>query len=260
VEVREKQSLPELRESGRQLMPAQILGVGVDVRTAALAEQLAAHVSLAQLEAPTRPGVYREPPHLRLERVKEPMQAIFHVSPDSGFPNLKSFIQRTQERLTATIYEWEPNHISDELFNVIKAGNRKLTMVVERKGTSDAVEKLERRLRQKFDHVWASTGAGKIVPKAYHIKVACRDGEEFWLSSGNWKDSNQADIDPAGENSTAITPLRQHNREWHAIIANPKLTKCFEDYIEWDFQEAQRVPIDEVPEPVWPDVFGISIL
>jgi hypothetical protein len=255
VEVREKQSLPELRASGKQLMPSQILGVGVDVRTAALVEQLAAHVSLAQLEAPSRPGVYREPPDLSLEPVKAHMQAIFHVSPDSGFPNLKQFIERTTDRLTATIYEWEPNHISDEIFNAISAGDRKLTMVVERKGTAEAVEKLERKLGRKFDHVWASTGAGKIVPKAYHIKVACRDGKEFWLSSGNWKDSNQADIDPAGDDSTAITPLRQHNREWHAIITNAKLTKCFEDYIKWDFQEAQRVPIDEVPEPVWPDVF-----
>lgn len=255
VEVREKQSLPELRASGKQLMPAQILGVGVDVRTAALAEQLADHVSLVQLEAPTRPGVYREPPGLSLDPVKEHMKAIFHVSPDSGFPNLKNFIQRTKERLVATIYEWEPNQISDELATVIGAGDRKLTMVTERKGTSEAVDKLEDKLGAKFDHVWASTGAGKIVPKAYHIKVACRDSKEFWLSSGNWKDSNQADIDPAGDGSTAIAPLRKHNREWHAIIENAKLAKCFEGYIKWDFEEARRVPLDEVPEPVWPDVF-----
>ena len=255
VEVQKKQSLPELRTSGKQLMPAEILGIGVDVRTAALVEQLAAHVSLARLEAPSRPGVYREPPHLQLEPVNERMPAIFHVSPDSGFPNLKQFMERIQDRLTATIYEWEPNHISDELFRVIKADDRKLTMVVERKGTLEAVNKLERKLGAKFDHVWASTGAGKIVPSAYHIKVACRDGEEFWLSSGNWKDSNQADIDPAGENSTAITPLRRHNREWHAIIKNHKLAQCFEEYIKWDFQEAQRVPLDEAPEPAWPDVF-----
>ena len=256
VEVQEKQSLPELRASGKQLAPGQILGVGVDVRTAALVEQLAPlGVSVARLEAPTRPGVYREPPDLRLERVKERMRAIFHVSPDSGFPNLQEFIQRIDKRLTATMYEWEPNHISDELFNVIKAGNRRLTMVAEKTGTSDAVAKLERRLGAKFDHVWASTGAGKIVPKAYHIKVACRDGEEFWLSSGNWKDSGQPDIDPAGEDSTFITPLRKHNREWHAIIKNTKLAECFENYIKWDFQEAHRVPREEVPEPVWPDVF-----
>jgi phosphatidylserine/phosphatidylglycerophosphate/cardiolipin synthase-like enzyme len=49
--------------------------------------------------------------------------------------------------------------------------------------------------------------------------------------------------------------LRQHNREWHAIIKNHKLAQCFEEYIKWDFQEAQRVPLDEAPEPAWPDVF-----
>ena len=176
VEVQKKQSLPELRTSGKQLMPAEILGIGVDVRTAALVEQLAAHVSLARLEAPSRPGVYREPPHLQLEPVNERMQAIFHVSPDWDFRILKQFMERIQDRLTATIYEWEPNHISDELFRVIKADDRKLTMVVERRGTLEAVNKLERKLGAKFDHVWASTGAGKIVPSAYHIKVACRDG------------------------------------------------------------------------------------
>ena len=41
----------------------------------------------------------------------------------------------------------------------------------------------------------------------------------------------------------------------HAIIKNHKLAQCFEEYIKWDFQEAQRVPLDEAPEPAWPDVF-----
>ena len=78
-------------------MPAEILGVGVDVRTAALVEQLAAHAgALARLEAPSRPGVYREPPHLQLEPVNERMQAIFHVEiADSGFRvSQKQFMER----------------------------------------------------------------------------------------------------------------------------------------------------------------------
>ena len=37
------------------------------------------------------------------------------------------------------------------------------------------------------DGLWAS---------AYHIKVAVRDGETFWLSSGNWQSSNQPDVHP----------------------------------------------------------------
>ncbi|MFO1162167.1 MAG: phospholipase D-like domain-containing protein [Reyranellaceae bacterium] len=255
VEVQEKQELPALRTSGKQLMPGQVLGIGVDVRAAALGGQLEPlGVSLPLKEAP-RPGVYREPPNPRLAPVNERMKAIFHVSPDSGFPNLRPFIERTTERLTATMYEWEPNHISAALFGAIKPGDRRLKMVTQKAGTASAVNKLESQLGAKFDHVWASVGAGKIVPMAYHIKVACRDGKEFWLSSGNWKDSNQADIDPAGEDSTSITPLREHNREWHAIIENTALTECFESYIEWDFEEAKRVPLEEVPPAVLPDVF-----
>ena len=46
-------------------------------------------VSLVTLEAPPRPGAYREPPHLQLEPVKERMRAIFHVSPDSGLPSVQ---------------------------------------------------------------------------------------------------------------------------------------------------------------------------
>jgi hypothetical protein len=49
--------------------------------------------------------------------------------------------------------------------------------------------------------------------------------------------------------------LRQHNREWHAIIANPKLATLFQDYIDFDFEEAHRVPFEEVPFVSLPDVF-----
>jgi phosphatidylserine/phosphatidylglycerophosphate/cardiolipin synthase-like enzyme len=128
-------------------------------------------------------------------------------------------------------------------------------MVTQKQGTEGAVEDMQNRIGGKFNHVFASVGAGKLIPSAYHIKVASRDGEEFWLSSGNWKDSNQADIDPAGEHSTRITPLRQHNREWHAIIANAKLAKLFQSYIEFDFEEANRVPLEEGVEIALPELF-----
>jgi hypothetical protein len=114
---------------------------------------------------------------------------------------------------------------------------------------------MERRIGDKFKHVFASVGPGKLIPSAYHIKVASRDGKEFWLSSGNWKDSNQADIDPAGEDSISVGPLRQHNREWHAVIANAKLARMFQKYIEFDFREARRVPLEEAIEVALPDVF-----
>jgi hypothetical protein len=185
------------------------------------------------------------------------MRAIFHISPDSGFPNLRDFFGRVRRRLTATMYEWEAEHISAAIEAAVAPGSRKLKMVTQRAGTQAAVEDMKSLLGSpsKFEHAWASVGAGKLIPSAYHIKVASRDGEEFWLSSGNWKDSNQPNIDPSGENSTLIGPLRQRNRDWHVIIANDKLATMFQRFIEWDFQEAERVPVEEGLEPALPELF-----
>ncbi|GEP50932.1 serine protease [Flavobacterium noncentrifugens] len=256
VELTEKKGIEDVLKSGQAPIPAQFYGVGVDVRTAPLIDQLQ-NLGI-QIEAPrvaSGAGVYREPPFLKLNPVKEVMSAIFHVSPDSGFPNLKAFLERVEQKLTATMYEWEVNHISNAIFKAINVNGRTLTMVTQKKGTKAAVADMQLRLGNKFKHVWASVGAGKIVPSAYHIKVATRDRKEFWLSSGNWKDSNQADINPAVEHSTLMTPLREHNREWHAIIKNEKLAGLFEDFINWDFQEAQRVPADEAPEMADVEIF-----
>ncbi|MFO0974374.1 MAG: phospholipase D-like domain-containing protein [Phycisphaerae bacterium] len=256
VELRRKRGVAELRASGAAAIPPQFLGVGVDVRTAALADQLShLNISLEALEAPPRPGSYREPPDLPLEPVKEPMRVIFHASPDCGFPNLRAFLGRVRHHLTATMYEWEAEHISDTLEAAIHPGARTLRMVTQKKGTAEAVADMRRRLGGKMSHVWASVGRGLLIPMAYHIKVASRDGEEVWLSSGNWKESNQPDIDPAGQNSTAIGPLRKYNREWHAIVTNERLATLFQRYIEWDFQEAQRVPVPELVEAELPDLF-----
>jgi S1-C subfamily serine protease len=249
VEVQEKQSLPDLRKAGKQLFPQEFLGFGIDVRTASLGDQLGFQgVEMPGLEAVPKPGIYREPPELQLDPVTdEQIKAIFHVSPDCGWPNLHAFFQRIKHNLTATIYEWEAQHISDALYTAINSADGHLKMVTQKPGTQEAVEEMQQKLKDNFEHVWASVGAGKIVPSAYHIKVASRDDEEFWLSSGNWKDSNQADIDPAGEHSTSITPLREHNREWHVIMENSKLATMFREYIDWDFEEAQRVPLEEAP-------------
>jgi hypothetical protein len=256
VELRQKQAPDALAASGKRAVPGAYLGIGVDVRTAHLTDQLAAlgiHDPFAEVRA--RPGQYREPPNLTLERIQAPMQAVFHVSPDSGFPNLKAFLGRVKTKLTATIYEWAPNHISDALAAALDDNGKSLKMVTQQRGTSDAVAAIKQRLGRRFEHVWASAGAGGIVPSAYHIKVASRDGEEFWLSSGNWKDSNQAEIDPAGDDSTDPAALQEHNREWHAIIAQPDLARMFQKYIEWDFDEAKRLPVTEIMAVDLPDLF-----
>ncbi|WP_448659137.1 trypsin-like serine peptidase [Sphingomonas sp. CJ99] len=143
VELREKQAPAALASSGKRAVPSAYLGIGVDVRTAALTDQLAAlgiHDPFTEVRA--RPGQYREPPNLALERIQAPMQAVFHVSPDSGFPNLKAFLGRVRTKLTATIYEWAPNHISDALAAALDGNAKSLKMVTQQRGTSKAVAAL----------------------------------------------------------------------------------------------------------------------
>jgi len=263
VEVREKLSFGELQRTGLAPFPREILGVGIDVRTAALVDQLAAlGVDTAAFERPAKAAGYTEPrghdnpdSPMFLGPIKERVSAVFHVSPDAGFANLAKFLRRIKRKLTATMYEWEPNHISDVIEEVMAPAGRSLRMVTQKKGvrnadaTERAVEDMRERIGSKFEHVWASVrGPHRLIPDSYHIKVASRDGEEVWLSSGNWKDSNQP------KNPTSASVLRTRNREWHAIVANERLATLFQKYIEFDFRQATRFPLEDGEAPAFPDI------
>jgi hypothetical protein len=81
-----------------------------------------------------------------------------------------------------------------------------------------------------------------IFPSAYHIKVAVRDGNAFWLSSGNWNVSNQPNL-------AAKTPSRgaldDADRDWHVVVMDEGLAKVFEAYVEHDYQVASGVQADK---------------
>ena len=109
---------------------------------------------------------------------------------------------------------------------------------------------LEKDLGDRFQMSWA-TLVSKAHPdgqwaSAYHIKVAVRDGQTFWLSSGNWQSSNQPDVHPfngqAGRLPTGFQ--RKYNRDYHAIIENEALSAAFETYIkrDYDLTSAQAEP------------------
>ena len=262
--VKEKMPYGAIQHLGKLPFPREFLNVGIDVRTAAFPDQLqASGINLAVQERRGRIAGYKEPlgyndpqSDMYLARITdEEMDAVFHVSPDTGFVNLKGFLGRIKQHLTATMYEWEPNHISDALEEAMKPNSNTLLMVTQKLGvmnrdaTKTAVEDMKQRLGDKFSHVWASVrGTRKLFPSSYHIKVASRDGEEVWLSSGNWKDSNQP------ENPTSSKVLYDRNREWHAIINNKRLATLFQKYIEYDFREAHRFPLEEVESDSLPEI------
>ena len=78
-----------------------------------------------------------------------------------------------------------------------------------------------------------------IYPRAYHIKVAVRDSTAFWLSSGNFNNSNQPDIDPVNDPSDAAPQLKSCDRDWHVIVEHAGLARLFEAYLLNDLDVAE---------------------
>ena len=105
-----------------------------------------------------------------------------------------------------------------------KSGRSPETVVLDhppgksnREQTDDqTVDDLTSALGGHFSFAWALERADPkvatwIYPSAYHIKVAVRDSEAFWLSSGNWNSTNQPDIDPLTRTRRPL-PGRQAER------------------------------------------------
>jgi hypothetical protein len=185
---------------------------------------------------------------------------VCHTSPDGSFSVLREFLQGTGKRLTMGIFDLTAPHVVEALKESLEAPPRKFLLVLDPKialgngGSGDnpkakdleetAVrDDLEAALRDRFEFVWAAVKLrgktnGGLFDSAYHIKVAVRDGKSFWLSSGNLQSTNQPDHDLPPK--PAANDLRRFNREWHVIVHNPTLAAVLEDYVQFDFQQAQR--------------------
>src|SRR3982074_593192 len=136
--------------------------------------------------------------------VKKPM--LCHVGPDAGWPVLKPFLEATKKTLSVAMYDFNADYIA----------------------------KLRTTLKDKLDGWIVQCGGGHRFASAYHEKVAVRDSEAFWLSSGNWSLRSQPEIDPIGNPASANGMYGKGNREWHVIIEDEKLAKIFERYIRYD--------------------------
>jgi len=221
-----------------------------------------------------RTSKYKPPPDASLDPISGPMNVLCHVSPDAGWPVLKEFLQQTQTNLRVAMYDFTAPHIVRDLESVL-AQSGKIELILDpglsltaggrgenpKAGdwTEDDVKAdLSSKLSDRFSFVWAAvhrqgkTEAG-IFPTAYHIKVASRDANAIWLSSGNWQSSNQPDIDPFGANATLPNLQQIYNREWHVVIENAALASVFERFISWDMEQA--APLNVQPDRVErPDV------
>jgi hypothetical protein len=205
---------------------------------------------------PPKEGAYEplDPPDLPL--IDESMQATICVSPEAGWGELEAFLADTKERLTVAMYQFTAPHIFKAVQSAVAPKGRTFELVLHpvpekppRAGVKshdlneeDAVLRpLAQELKGRFKMSWA-TLTSKAHPdglwaSAYHIKVAVRDGDTTWLSSGNWQSSNQPDVHPFAKGAGKLPPgfQKNYNRDYHAIIANEKLASVYETYIQRDY-------------------------
>ena len=204
--------------------------------------------------APPKTGTYEplDPPDLPV--VDEEMEATICVSPEAGWSQLKQFLAGTGQRLTVAMYQFTAPHIFKAVEEAVTPPGREFELVLHpipeppaRSGVkaeeldekSGVLKPLNEELQNRFQFSWATLKSNQhpdgLWASAYHIKVAVRDGNSLWLSSGNWQSSNQPDADPfADPRSVPAGFQRKYNRDYHAILRNEQLARIYEKYIKRD--------------------------
>jgi PLD-like domain len=221
-----------------------------------------AHAELAKIVK--TPLTYAGPAHVALKPITAEATLILSASPDAGWPVLRDFLTATTTTLTVGMYDFTAGHIATVVQTAL-AGKR-LNLVIDHppqnatadQADADTVADLRQALSTEFGQAWALTKLDKdatawIYPTSYHIKVAVRDRQTVWLSSGNWNNSNQPDITPA-TNPTDAATAQHRDRDWHVVVTSPKLAGVFEDYLLNDLTIAQahNTPPEAPGSPLTP--------
>ncbi len=276
VSVRRKLTPAELHAAGREPLPETFQGLPVEV-TGPLPEDLLrlvrgpalAEAVLAERAAAARAIQYVPPADAKLRRYTAEMRVVAHVSPDAGWRELAAFLGQTRRQLVVGMYDFGARHIVAALQAVgQQAGFEKLTLVMQKgasigQGTKvddldDAavVETLRATLAERFAHAWVRIGSvNGWVASSYHIKVAVRDDQASWLSSGNWQSSNQPPADPLAEQPPDRQWLTRYNRDWHIVIEHAGLARTLAAYLRHDYEhnlDTER-GIEEAL-PAWPEL------
>jgi phospholipase D-like protein len=207
--------------------------------------------------APPKTGSYEEPDPPNLPLVKEKMKLTVCVSPEAGWSELDTFLGETKSTLTVAMYQFTAPHIFEAVESAVKPAGRKFELILHpvpekpaKNGVKandldeveEVVDPLQQELKKRFEVTWATLHSNAhpdgLFASAYHIKVAVRDGNSFWLSSGNWQSSNQPNVHPFVTNPGKLPAQfqRKYNRDYHAIIENQKLAEIYEFYIKRDFE------------------------
>lgn len=236
-------------------LPAEIDGIPVETRAATALEMVEGIAPLSawegvMAEAAPQIGYTPPPPPLALEE-KLAHNITCHVGPDSGWTTLKPFLERATTSLTVAMYEFYADHIINTVTGLGEETDANLNMILQvSRNDQDIEDTLEASWSERLGFTRASvSGPNRVFNNSYHTKVAVRDSNSFWLSSGNWSPNSQPLIDPGSEQ----TLYRKGNREWHVIVEDEPLARMFEQFIEHDISQARAAGEPEAA-PLMPDL------
>ncbi len=187
---------------------------------------------------------YAPPPNATLDAVTEPVTLVLHVSPDAGWGELSKFLSTNPGDLVVGMHDFSSGHVLQALRGATRG--RKLKLTLDRpapmsgsdQSGDDIQQTLTRDLGPNFAGAWALTNADVkspvwIYPNAYHVKVAVRDDDRFWLSTGDWNNSHLPKIDLADAKEAAKIAASS-DRDWHVVVVNKKLADTFRTFLAHD--------------------------
>ncbi|WP_027155907.1 trypsin-like peptidase domain-containing protein [Mesorhizobium sp. WSM2561] len=239
---------PEKIASVRARVPATYLGHAVDVRPGALAEMLDIQdvVSEAAVTSIAYNDGDRTGAEFSFDPVDESMEVLCHVGPERSWAVLSDFIAKAEGRMVSSMYEFHASHIAEAIESRFDDGV-KMALVMDnatrvtkaglKEGEFDRKTVFRRWANDfDFDRIYAPEGPSGLVANSYHIKVTVDDSDQFWLSSGNWKNSSQPNIAPEDLNNAARIGAKKGNREWHVVIRNKTLAARYRNHILADLK------------------------
>jgi hypothetical protein len=206
---------------------------------------------VAAAHSPSKPEIPYAPPSTPLDPVTDTVTLTCHASPDAGWPTLSAFLRRVGQSLSVGMYDFTSAHILSAVESAL-AGHT-MSLVLDHptlnptadQSDEEAQQALSGDLGNRLSFAWAPVRSSPevrewVFPTAYHIKVAVRDGQELWLSSGNWNNSNQPEDAPASDPdpARAAETFKKSDRDWHVVVAHAGLARLFETYVVNDRQAA----------------------
>ncbi len=149
------------------------------------------------------------------------------IGPDTAFNDLIQWVGSAEDSIHLHVYQFMSPDLTHALLDAIDRGVS-VTLLLE-EGILDGSS----TVNNQRGHAQSLHDAGATVlwmedptlissPYAYiHSKVAVRDAESVWISSGNWKD-------------TSVPPDAVGNREWSIILNSETAAQLVLSRMAWD--------------------------